>query len=64
MEVIVMRNRIRTKIVQRLRKLSWLHLPVPPIRFRLRRASAPGRRMTWLGPGLLFDPRTGRIQAL
>ncbi|HET6340592.1 MAG TPA: hypothetical protein VFG78_00225 [Gemmatimonadota bacterium] len=55
---------IRSRIDQRLRKLSWLHVPAHPIRFRLRRESAPRRRMTWLGPGLLFDPRTGRIQAL
>ncbi|MGH7587911.1 MAG: hypothetical protein ACRELU_04905 [Gemmatimonadota bacterium] len=59
-----MRNRIRAKIDQRLRERSWLHVPAHPVSFRFRRKSMPGRRMTWLGPGLLFDSRTGRIQAL
>lgn len=59
-----MKNRIRSRIVQRLRELSWLHVPGHPVRVWLRRERTPGRRMTWLGPGLLFDPRTGCIQAL
>lgn len=62
-EVIVMENRIRSEIDQRLRELEWLHAPVHPIPFRARRGSAPRRRMVWLGSGLLLDPRTGRIQA-
>lgn len=58
-----MRNRIRSKIDQRLRELAWLHVPAHPVRFRPRRRSPPRRRMTRLGSGLLLDPRTGRIQA-
>jgi len=64
MEVIAVRNRIGSEIDQRLRELSWLHVPAHPTRFSRGRESALGRRMTWLGPDLLFDPRTGCIQAL
>lgn len=59
-----MKTRIRSRIDQRLRELSWLQVPTHRVRVWLRRERAPGRRMTWLGPGLLFDPRTGCIQAL
>jgi hypothetical protein len=64
MEVIAMKNHIRSMIDQRLRELSWLHVPAHPVRFRHRRERAPRRRLIWLGPGLLFDSRTGRIRAL
>jgi hypothetical protein len=59
-----MMSRIRSKIVKRLHELSWLHVPVSTARFRSRRMAATARRLTWLGPGFVFDPRTGRIQAI
>lgn len=59
-----MRNRIRSEIDQRLRELSWLHVPVHRTRSPQSRENEPERRMTWVGPDLLFDPRTGCIQAL
>lgn len=59
-----MRNRIRSEIGHRLRVFSWLHPAGRPFRVPQGREDAPDRRMSWLGPDLLFDPRTGRIQAL
>ena len=64
MEVIAMRNRIGSEIGQRLRELSWLHIPPHPTGYPEGRRSTPDRRLTWLGRDFLLDPRTGSIQAL
>jgi len=61
--VIAMRNRILSGIDQRLRDLFQVFVSAHRARFPRSRETR-NRRMTWLGPGLLFDSRTGRIQAI
>lgn len=64
LEVIAIRNRILSGIDHRLRDLFRVCIAAHRTRFPRGRETPRDHRMTWLGPGLLFDPRTGRIQAL